>query len=373
MQSVVVDKGSSVQLLLRVMDAAMVGSRYGLLVRIEASDSDGGHCFTALLPKDWRPGDSSADPFISTLILLENGVGLGPAHAAHNIIREQGCGLFSHWHDSLYFSTSDNTDPRCNDREYHVFSPPLHHVAVQRAIGVLNSLPQSFSPADAYVAIEKCLAALYPEAKIGEDQKSFWRETHFLEAYRRMCGENYRSLERKFAVYNVLRTLHEVEGDMAECGVYNGATAYFMALANEEAGRNRNIFLFDSFQGLSPPIAEDGSYWRAGDLACPEKVPQRNLSGFRNINFLQGWIPTRFQEVADRTFCFIHVDVDLYEPTRKSLEFFFPRLISRGILVCDDYGFESCPGARRAMDEFFADKPDQIVHLPTGQGLVIKA
>ena len=43
-----------------------------------------------------------------------------------------------------------------------------------------------------------------------------------------------------------------------------------------------------------------------------------------------------------------------------------------GIILCDDYGFLTCPGAKTAMDAFFADKPEEIVNLPTGQGLVIK-
>jgi hypothetical protein len=42
------------------------------------------------------------------------------------------------------------------------------------------------------------------------------------------------------------------------------------------------------------------------------------------------------------------------------------------MMVCDDYGFDSCPGARRAMDDFFAERPECIIHLPTGQGLVLK-
>src|SRR5688572_31529904 len=42
-------------------------------------------------------------------------------------------------------------------------------------------------------------------------------------------------------------------------------------------------------------------------------------------------------------------DVDVYQPTRDSLEYFYPRLVTGGILVCDDYGW---PGARKAVDDF---------------------
>ena len=49
------------------------------------------------------------------------------------------------------------------------------------------------------------------------------------------------------------------------------------------------------------------------------------------------------------------------------------RLVTGGILLCDDYGYHTCPGARKAFDEFAATTPEQsVVHLPTGQGFIVK-
>ncbi|NUQ00576.1 MAG: hypothetical protein HUU35_12045, partial [Armatimonadetes bacterium] len=67
------------------------------------------------------PADKSGR---SNLILLENGQPLGPAHSAHADIRAQGGGRYSHWYSTqLWFSASDNSDPRTNGREYKVVSP----------------------------------------------------------------------------------------------------------------------------------------------------------------------------------------------------------------------------------------------------------
>ncbi|HKS62787.1 MAG TPA: class I SAM-dependent methyltransferase [Xanthobacteraceae bacterium] len=79
---------------------------------------DGQHCWVLPMPFDAAPGDSGEAPQKSALELFEDGRPLGPAHAAHDVVRNAGAGAFSHWHDSLYFSTSDNADPRSSGRRY---------------------------------------------------------------------------------------------------------------------------------------------------------------------------------------------------------------------------------------------------------------
>ena len=93
---------------------------------------------------------------------------------------------------------------------------------------------------------------------------------------------------------------------------------------------------------------------------------------FDFVVFHSGWIPEKFHEVSDVRFCFVHLDVDLFQPTLDSLSFFYDKMSPGGIILCDDYGFITCPGARKAMNSFFADKPEEIVSLPTGQGFVVK-
>src|SRR5436853_5305763 len=74
-----------------------------------------------------RPPTSTLFPYTtlfrsarrSRLRLMEDGKPLGPAHASHDDIRSHGGGLFSHWGDDLYFSTSDNSDPRTSRSEEH--------------------------------------------------------------------------------------------------------------------------------------------------------------------------------------------------------------------------------------------------------------
>jgi hypothetical protein len=75
-----------------------------------------GHCWLAPLPGH-LPSDAESG---SRIRVLEDGKALGPAHASHDEIRRVGSGRFSHWGAQLYFSTSDNSDPRSNGRRYTV-------------------------------------------------------------------------------------------------------------------------------------------------------------------------------------------------------------------------------------------------------------
>jgi hypothetical protein len=69
------------------------------------------------------PRDTLGASKDSRLALFENGKPLGPGHAAHAGIRQQGGGRYSHWYDSIYFSASDGSDPRTNGRVYAISSP----------------------------------------------------------------------------------------------------------------------------------------------------------------------------------------------------------------------------------------------------------
>jgi O-methyltransferase len=178
--------------------------------------------------------------------------------------------------------------------------------------------------------------------------------------------------QRRWMVKQLLRLVTAVPGDTAECGVYAGAGSLLICRANQTSNTRKTHHIFDSFEGLSiPDKALDGSHWEQGDLRVALDSVKSRLQDFE-VEYHKGWIPTRFGNVADRVFSFVHVDVDLFEPTRDSVEFFYPRMSKGGIILFDDYGFTTCPGATRAIDGFFADKVEKPVSLSSGGAFIIK-
>lgn len=154
-----------------------------------------------------------------------------------------------------------------------------------------------------------------------------------------------------------------LDGAVAECGCAGGLSSYLLCSRlrqHDPRFDGTGYEIYDSFEGLSEPQAEDragaeadpmlGRAMKRGMFAVSLEAVQQALREFPGIRYGAGWIPEAFPR-DERRYRFVHVDVDLYQPTRASLEYFWPRLVAGGVIVCDDYNW---PGARQAVDEFAA-------------------
>ncbi|HEV7820255.1 MAG TPA: TylF/MycF/NovP-related O-methyltransferase, partial [Burkholderiales bacterium] len=146
------------------------------------------------------------------------------------------------------------------------------------------------------------------------------------------------------------------------------------------------LHLIDSFAGISAPGEEDLIAVRADDgvgvvmkpgfdggaFASPLELVKHTLREYPAVAVHQGWIPEVFAQLPSMSWCFVHLDVDLFEPTLASLEYFYPRLVDGGVIICDDYGAPLFPGAHRAWDEFCAKNDLAYIVLDTGQSVILK-
>ena len=175
---------------------------------------------------------------------------------------------------------------------------------------------------------------------------------------------------RCFMLYQFSRHVASLRGDIAEVGVYKGGTAKLLAKSFESKGKI--VHLFDTFTGM-PESDTARDFHMAGDFGDTSLEKVRNfLSDCINVRFYQGFFPETSKPVENTTFCIVHVDADIYQSISDCCRFFYPRLERGGIMVFDDYGFISCPGAKIAVDEFFLDKPEKPCYLPTGQCFVTR-
>lgn len=184
---------------------------------------------------------------------------------------------------------------------------------------------------------------------------------------------------RHYTLQGLLRNVDLEDGDVCECGCYRGLSAFQIAHHIELSRKKVCFHIFDSFEGLSELSDADIAKDRCQDLEHLKKqfatsldTVKNNLRNFDFIKYYKGWIPERFHEVHDKSFSFVHIDLDLYQPIFDSFQFFYTRLIRSGIMVFDDYGCTQFPGAKKAIDECLKPHTDFFIHLPTGQAFLIK-
>jgi len=181
------------------------------------------------------------------------------------------------------------------------------------------------------------------------------------------------SRDRLYVLYVFALNAIQLCGDFWECGVYKGGTARMLAeFLAAHAQPGVKLHLFDTFSGM-PETDEKIDIHRKGDFSDTNLEAVRHVVGnSEQVEFHPGWIPDTFRNMSDSELVFAHVDVDVYRSIMDCCEFIYPRLKTGGVMVFDDYGFPTCPGARKAVDEFFTDKPETPVILQTGQAIVIR-
>ena len=176
---------------------------------------------------------------------------------------------------------------------------------------------------------------------------------------------------RLYYLYQCLRNVLENGMNVAEIGVYKGGGSYFIASVIKDVPGVK-MFTIDTFQGHSkqdlPEREGDHFEGHFGDIDF-ERVANY-LKPFSFVEVIKG----RIQDVVNRLpdkFHFVHLDVDIYQPTLFSLNFFGRRMIKKGVIVVDDYGTSTCPGVKKAVDSYCQGKKIIKINLESGQCILI--
>ena len=172
-----------------------------------------------------------------------------------------------------------------------------------------------------------------------------------------------------------------LKGDFLECGVLKGFSSYLLRSLEDQLFKDtiNNYFLIDSFEGLSDFLDEDKSLNpdiiqnKKGDLKANIEDVKVLFNQFKNVNIIKGWIPKVFESLDEKNkYKFVHIDVDLYQPTFDSLNYIYDKIVEGGILITDDYRSPSFPGNQKAWEKYFNSKNIRSLSLPSGQAVVIK-
>jgi O-methyltransferase len=183
--------------------------------------------------------------------------------------------------------------------------------------------------------------------------------------------------DRLYVFWQAIRNLDGVPGNAAEIGTYKGGSAYFIGAAFRALQKiDVRLDVFDTFAGHPEGALseQDTRHREAGvfDETSYEDV-REYLSPFTNTHVHKGDILLALPGLPEAVYRFVHIDTDLYLPTKACLEYFGARLSPGGVIVVDDYSSKTCPGVRDAAVEYLAEhRTYQVWDQRTKQLVLVK-
>lgn len=198
------------------------------------------------------------------------------------------------------------------------------------------------------------------------------KETSEVKLISRMQKERHSLLTAYecFTVLSCAKGFRNRPGAFLEVGAYQGGSAKLIC---EIKGDDRPFYVCDTFEGLPESHEKDRGVHRKSQYSCSLESVSTYLSAYKNVHFIKGFFPDSAAGniPEDISFAFVHLDVDLYESTLKSLEYAFPRLNSGGVIISHDYSVLS--GVKAAFHEFLEAHPEcALIELPSTQVMLIK-
>jgi O-methyltransferase len=211
---------------------------------------------------------------------------------------------------------------------------------------------------------------------IPESSLSPWRfDEGFNGAYERIRAFTLVDEMRLYELWALAGQLNSVPGDIIEIGVWRGGSGCLLAMQAAQGNNPATVYLCDTFAGVVHAGAEDPIYagGEHGDTSTALVESLVRSLGLDNVELLMGTFPDETGHlVEDRRFKLGHLDVDVYESTKASAEWLWPRLVPGGVVVVDDYGGDGMDGVRKAVNEFARSVQCRMLYNLNGHAILVK-
>jgi hypothetical protein len=179
---------------------------------------------------------------------------------------------------------------------------------------------------------------------------------------------------------------HSVPGAVVECGVWRGGSMHAVARTLDMAGdHSRELYLFDTFEGMTEPSEHDRRHdgrtaaqllasssrsarvWAHATLEDVQEGFAQVPYPAERVHYVPGPVEETVPDGAPKEIALLRLDTDWYESTEHELEHLYPRLVSGGVLILDDYGYWK--GARKAIDQFLERTGERLLltRIDTGR------
>jgi len=176
----------------------------------------------------------------------------------------------------------------------------------------------------------------------------------FLNVWRRASIHTLTDIHRSYELYQCVRETASVPGEILEVGVWRGGTGAVLASAAQRWKPDSRVWLCDTFSGVVKagqldPNYHGGEHSDTSPAIVAALMEQLHLT---NTVIAEGIFPEdTAARLGDARIALCHIDVDVYQSAADVVAWVLPRMAGGGMLVFDDYGFSSCKGITRIVDE----------------------
>ena len=182
--------------------------------------------------------------------------------------------------------------------------------------------------------------------------------------------DSYYSRISFFDAFSRYAKKHGIAGNVAECGVHTGETAKYL----NRFFKSKKLYLFDTFEGfaqldidaerkLGDKAFLNGQFNHTEGWNTSVDLVMSKITYPENVIIKKGRVPESFEGVED-TFCFVHLDLDLHQPSFAAMKFFWSKISTGGVMLLHDYFDPQLPGVKRALNDFENHLACKISKIP---------
>lgn len=205
---------------------------------------------------------------------------------------------------------------------------------------------------------------------------AFLRDKRFIEAFNSAFdlvdpkdAERIRDLNISWRAHIVTWAANQamkLDGDFVECGVWWGFLSKTICEYTDFATSDKKFFLLDTW---GDPLSQELNH-KKYQKDVYEIVKDR-FKSYPNVHLVRGFVPEVFEQVRIQEIAYLAIDMNGHIAERKTLDRYYDLVVPGGIIYFDDYGW-GYPQLRETVDDFFKDKPETLLHFPSGNSIVVK-
>lgn len=199
----------------------------------------------------------------------------------------------------------------------------------------------------------------------------------FLDIYNRIKQNTLVDIYRCYELWELAEKSYNLDTNahFIEIGVWRGGTASVVGTKLASIGANVNFYLADTFSGVKKSSDKDSFYFDNEHADTSQALVLDQIKGiYSNYKILNGIFPEDTAHLVDENakFSFCHIDVDVYNSSKDIVDWIWKKLIVGGVIIFDDYGFHTCDGITKYVNEQKRKTDRLVVHNLNGHALLIK-